>query len=268
MAETQAQEHPPEQTPPRFELEQTDEYSRFLLYSKSEILFVLRSLIQKEAMITVYFDQGKSFLLTSLLAITEDGNELIFDASSNEEMNRKAIVADKLLFTTAIDRVKVQFSLNKLSPATHDGYAALRGPLPETLLRLQRREYFRLSTPIATPVKCAIPMRRADGSSLVMEAPLLDISGGGVGLMVTPDQTSFYARDAIFKDCKIALTDEGMLVATLSVRNTFHVTTKSGAHYTLVGCEFVELPGPRLSMIQRYITRVERERKARLSGMA
>lgn len=266
MAETQ--EQPPEQTLPRFELEQTNEYSRFLLHSKPEILFVLRALVQKEAMITVYFDQGKSFILTSLIAISEDGNELIFDAGSNEEMNRKAIVADKLLFTTSIDRVKIQFSLNKLSPVTNDGYAALRGPLPETLLRLQRREYFRLSAPISTPVKCTIPMRRADGSSLIMEAPLLDISGGGVGLMAPPEQASFYAKDTLFKDCKIALTNEGMLVTSLFVRNTFHVTTKNGAHYTRVGCEFVELPGLRLSMIQRYITRVERERKARLSGMA
>ena len=58
-----------------------------------------------------------------------------------------------------------------------------------------------------------------------------------------------------------------MLVCNLIVRNAFDVTTKTGNHHLRVGCEYVNLPGTRLTMIQRYITRVERERKARMSGM-
>ena len=33
------------------------------------------------------------------------------------------------------------------------------------------------------------------------------------------------------------------------------------------GCQFVDLPGQMLTLIQRYIIRVERERKARETGM-
>jgi len=266
MAETEFPAQP-EQAPQRFELEQADDYSKFLLYSKSEIVFVLRTLIQKGAMITVYFDQGKSFLLTSLLALSPDNSELLFDVGSDDEMNRKALLADKLIFVTMLDKVKIQFSLPKLSSAQTGGRPAFRGALPETLLRLQRREYFRLSTPVANPVKCIIPIKRPDGSALLVDVPLLDISGGGVGLMTTIEQAAFFGTDAIFTDCKMALPDEGLLVATMGVRNTFTVTTKTGSHYVRVGCEFIDLPGPRLTMIQRYITRVERERKARLSGL-
>jgi len=267
MAETEVQAQP-EQTPHRFELEQSDAYSKFLLHSKTEILFVLRSLIQKGAMVSVHFDHGKSFLLTSLIALGPDNSEFILDVGSDNEMNGKALTADKLIFTTAIDKVKVQFSLNKLSATSYDGRPAFRGTLPETLLRLQRREYFRLSTPIASPIKCTIPMTRADGSVIVAEAPLLDISGGGVGLMVHPEQAGLYETDIIFSDCRISLPDEGVLVTTLRVRNAFEVTAKNGSHYVRVGCEFVELQGSRLALIQRYITRIERERKARMSGMA
>lgn len=266
MAETEVQA-PPEPHPPRFELEQSDEYSKYLLYSKSEIVFVIRTLIQKGALLTVYFDHGQSFLLTSLLALTSDNNEIIFDLGSNAEMNKKALQADKLIFITMIDKVKVQFSLGQLLPTQHEGRPAFRGVLPETLLRLQRREYFRLSTPIATPLKCTMPMKRVDGSSLSLEMPLLDISGGGVGLMASQDQAPLFVPDNIFTDCKISLPDEGLLVCTLRIRNTFDVSTKSGSRYLRVGGEFVDLPGPRLTMIQRYITRIERERKARISGM-
>ena len=63
------------------------------------------------------------------------------------------------------------------------------------------------------------------------------------------------------------LPNEGLLVATLSVRTLFSVTTRNGSRLVRLGCEFVDLPALRLTMLQRYITRVERERKAQLNGM-
>lgn len=253
---------------PSFELEQTDAYSKFLLYSKSEILFVLRTLIQKGALITVYFDQGNSFLLTTLLAIDPDKGDLRFDPGGDEEMNRRVSHAGKLIFTTLIDKVKVQFSLQGLGSGMHEGRPVFVGKLPEVLLRLQRREYFRLATPVSQPLKCMVATRREDGSAILVETPVLDISGGGIGLMLHQEQTPLFPIGSFLADCKITLPEEGMLVASLSVRNAFSVTTKTGHHYTRMGCEFVELPGARLTMIQRYITRIERERKARLSGIA
>lgn len=257
----------PEETPPEFELEKNNDYSQFLLHSKLEILAVLHTLIQKGAMVTAYFDHGKSFMLTSLIALGPDNSYIIFDIGSDSEMNRRAQAADKLVFAAAVDKIKIQFSLNKLSGTTHDGHPAFRGTIPDTLLRLQRREYFRLSTPIATPIKCIIPMTRADGSALIAEAPLLDISGGGVGLVIQPEQASLYEKGMTFKECKISLADEGLLITTLRVRNAFDVTARNGSHYIRVGCEFIDLPGSRLTLIQRYITRTERERKAQMIGM-
>ncbi len=114
MSENQAaQVH--EEAPTRLELEQGDIYSKYLLYSKSEILFVLRAVLQKGSMITVYFDRGQSFLLTSLIAIDTDRSALIFDLGSDNEMNERALKADRLLFTTSLDKVKIQFSLKRLS---------------------------------------------------------------------------------------------------------------------------------------------------------
>ncbi|MDQ5914914.1 MAG: flagellar brake protein [Pseudomonadota bacterium] len=267
MSENQAaQVH--EEAPTRLELEQGDIYSKYLLYSKSEILFVLRAVLQKGSMITVYFDRGQSFLLTSLIAIDTDRSALIFDLGSDNEMNERALKADRLLFTTSLDKVKIQFSLKNLDQAQHGGRPAFRGAFPDTVLRLQRREYYRLSTPIATPVRCRFNLKRPDGAVVATDVPLLDISGGGVGLMVDPDCKDDFQIDTVFTDCRIDLPEEGLLVCTMIVRNAFDVTTKSGNRHLRVGCEYQDLPGTRLTMIQRYITRVERERKARMSGMS
>ena len=85
--------------------------------------------------------------------------------------------------------------------------------------------------------------------------------------MATPALAEMLPRGMLLKECRITLPEEGVLTANLCVRNKFDVTTRSGARHVRVGCEFVALPGARMSMVQRYITRIERERKARLSGL-
>ena len=253
--------------PPSFELEQSEGYSQYLLHAKAEILAVLRTLIQKSTLITVHFDHGKSFFLTSMLLLTPDTNEFIIDAGSDEEMNIKATEASKLICTAVVDKVKIQFCVDKLDPAESQGQPALRGYVPKTLLRLQRREFFRLSTPIANPVRLCTTIKQAKHASTPVDISLLDISGGGVGLMVTTDLASLLKPGDTLDNCKIMLPGEGLLVATLGVRNMFDVSTRSGTRYVRVGCEFIDLPAPRLTVVQRYITRIERERKARLSGL-
>ena len=267
MAETEVQaSSEPAPAVAVFELEQTDAYSKFLLYSKSEILAILRTLIQKGSMITAYFDHGRSFLLTSIIALSADDQSFILDMGSNDEMNRKALLANHHIFTTMVDKVKIQFSLDGLTLTQYEGRPAFLARLPETLLRLQRREFFRLSTPVANPVKLSTILRLADASTLAIELPLVDISGGGIGLQVSPDQAQYFQRGDTLDECRMILHDEGVLVATLCVRNLIDITSRSGAHYFRVGCEFVNLSAARASLVQRYITRVERDRRARLNG--
>lgn len=251
----------------KLEFEQADLYGKYLLRSRTEILFVLRAVQQKGSLITVYFNEGRSFLLTSLIDIDADRGTLSFDMGSDEEMNNRALRADFFVFTTSLDKVKVQFGVRRLERITHKGTPAFRSALPETLLRLQRREYYRLSTPIATPVRCRLLIPRPDAPPLPQELPLLDISGGGIGLMVDPDHRDDFLPDTTFRDCRIDLPEEGVLVCNLIVRNAFEATTKTGHPHLRVGCEFDNLPGTRLSMVQRYITRIERERKARMAGL-
>lgn len=267
MDETEARLPTGQDTHP-FEIEQPENYAQYLLHTRAEIVSVLRSLIQKRSLVSAYFKQGQIFLLTSILDVLPASNELVFDCGRDETINRQALLAGKLVFTTTVDKVKVQFILKELAETLRSGRPAFRAALPDKVLRLQRREYFRLATPVAKPVKFVTLLARPDGTSLVAETSLLDISAGGIGLMATPGLSELLPRGSLLRDCKMTLPDEGLLVANVCVRNKFDVTTRGGSRYIRVGCEFVALPGARMSMVQRYITRVERERKARLSGMA
>jgi c-di-GMP-binding flagellar brake protein YcgR len=250
----------------RFELMQADDYGKYLLHSKKEILFILRAMREKGSLVTVYFNQGNDFLLTTLLAITEDGSAMLLDPGSNAEMNRKALQSDKLVFIATHEKVKIQFTVKHLAKTEFEGREVFRAAIPDELLRLQRREYYRLTAPIAHPLRCTIPVKLADGTKTTFETTVIDISGGGLGVMAPPEGVEF-ETDHLFENCRIELPEVGTVLATLRVRNVFEFTQRSGAKQKRSGCQFVDLPGHMMTLIQRYIIRVERERKARETGM-
>lgn len=250
-----------------FELEQSDMYSKYLLHSRTEILFVLRSMIKKNCLTSVYFDQGRSFLLTAILDVDERNRRFILDRGGDEDVNQKALLAPRLLCTANLEKVKIQFLLDGLQSVRHNGRMAFSAKIPETLLRLQRREYFRLETPQVNPILCQLKTKNENGVPLTHELPLLDISGGGVCLMVPTSAEGLFPVGVTFTDARIELPEEGVIQTDLEVRNNFLITMRNGNQHLRVGCRFIDLPGNRLTMIQRYITRIERERKARLSGL-
>lgn len=136
------------------------------------------------------------------------------------------------------------------------------------MLRLQRREYFRLSTPIANPVKVNTIAWRSDGSALKLELPYRTSVVVGYWPDASHDQAELLERGSTLAECKISLPEEGLLTTSLCVRNKFEVTSRSRSYYVRVSCEYVGLYPSKSTMVQRYITGVERERKARLSGIA
>jgi len=240
------------------------DYTKYLLHTKNEVLFVLRALMAAVDRITVYFHEGRDCFLTSVIAVDDDGVTL--DHGSNTEMNQRALAAEKLFCVASHDKVRVQFLVRGLKQIETGDCPAFRAALPDAVLRLQRREYYRLTTPIARPLKCDIPVPTPDGVRKI-EVKIIDISGGGLAIMVPPAGIEFKA-DMEFPNCRIELPEVGVIIATLEVRNLFDVTLRSGAQVNRAGCQFVNLPGPMLTLVQRYIIKVERERKARETGLS
>jgi c-di-GMP-binding flagellar brake protein YcgR len=246
-------------------LEPSD-YTQYLLHNRNEILYILRSLQAAADNVTVHFNEGHDFLLSAVIAIDEGG--ITLDYGGNAELNRRALAAEKHFCVANHNRIRIQFLLRSMREISFNGAPAFYAPLPDAVLRLQRREYFRLTTPVAHPIKCRIPVsHHVEHSRSAMEANVIDISGGGLAIMVPPAGASFAAGDT-FANCRVELPDVGIVVASLEVRNVFEVTLRSGAQVTRAGCQFANLPGPMLTLVQRYIIKAERERKARESGMA
>jgi c-di-GMP-binding flagellar brake protein YcgR len=238
----------------------------YTLRNPSDVLGVLRALQSRAALMTAYFNQGADFMMTALLKVIPETNTLILDVGSDTEVNRRALASERLIVVSNLDKVKIQFVLRGIRSLQYENRPAFSADIPATLIRLQRREFYRFVMPVLHPLLCNVPLKTYDGTEKFAEASIVDISGGGVGLIAKPEALPL-ASDLLLPDCRIDLPGIGHILATLRVRSVFDITLRSGAQHKRAGCQFVDLPGPMQMLLQRFIIKAERERKARESGL-
>lgn len=239
----------------------SEEYANYLVHSRQEITQILRSIQRQNEVVTGYFNQGQSFFLSAVLDADPESGQLILDSGPDAEINRRALASNKIIFVTNQNRIKIQFSTSSLDQIEFEGRPAFRAQLPVALLKLQRREYYRLVAPIRAPLHCIIP--NLNGAR--MEVEVADISVGGVAITGFPPTVALEAG-LVLAECRIALPEEGTVVTAMEVRNLQESSRRSGQLVLRVGCVYVGVPAPHQAMIQRYIIRIDRERRALVRG--
>ncbi len=243
--------------PTQFSKEEREE--NFRIYSEIDIQFILRGIMQSNSLITLYLGHGSSFILTSILSIDADKKEMIIDYGTNEKISQQALHSKELSFVTTQNKIKIEFTCTRIKSIEFEGKKAFSVNIPQSLLRIQRRDNFRISTPITKPIKCIIPIVIED-KSMKAEITLLDISCGGIGAI---DQSTIinFEPGTIYNNCQIALPEIGIVNTTIKVKNTYAMKLHSGDTYQRIGCEFIGLPAKTEAMIQRYIVKQEQIRK-------
>ena len=234
-----------------------DDASSYTVSWKKEIVYILRAVMEKTELVSAYFNRGESFILTSIIAVDQDEGLVYLDFGANKEFNRKILDSEKIIFVTAHDKVKVQFAANRIEKTRLEGRDVFRIELPKSLIKLQRREYYRVAAPIAKPLKCVVLI---EGERKI-EMAVADIGIGGVGVVIPPAD-AVVEPGMVFNGCNLILPEVGNIVATMEIRNVFEVTLRNGLKTRRAGCQFVNLSANMQSIIQRYIIKVERERRA------
>jgi len=255
---------PPENTPQDLRIsphEVDGNYRKFEVASSEDVLAILRGLLRNGTPITAYLDDSQEFLLTALLGVDEENDKLALALDSNKNLNRRAQLCSKLVCLSAQGKIKIQFILEGISLARFGEGNAFQGKIPATLLRLQRRDYYRLTVPKASPLICTIPLPQADGSTLDHEANIVNISGRGLTLVMPPEGIDFTPNQELPK-CSIELPSGDKVVATLQIRSIYHVDMRGGRTSKRAGCQFLKLSGPMQHLLLRYINKVESERLA------
>jgi len=233
-------------------------YSKFEVQAAEEVIFILRGLMKNGARITAYLDESDDFILTSLLKIDEENNALMLSLDSSKYLNRKTQLAGKLVCITNQGKIKIQFMAGGISLVKLDDINAFRVGIPESLIRLQRRDYFRLTIPKGKPLVCMIPVKQESGKIVEFGANIVNISGRGLTAIV-PEGLEFTVNQE-FANCRIDLPDGNTVVTILQVRSVYDVTLSGGRIIQRAGCQFVKMPNPVQHLILKYILKVESER--------
>ena len=230
-----------------------NEDGRFAIISKNEIKNILRTVYLRNTRAALYYSEGHSFYLTTLLAVTEDG--IWIDPPSKPQYIRNILNSDRIVFVSSHNQAKVQFDTDLVLQDTYNGRNALFLSLPPKLLRLQRRDYFRLDAGPKNPLTCVInPIPNQSHSK--HEAAIMDISIGGISLV--SEETDFdLTPGTTFPRCEITLPSIGNLTATVQVMSAFDVTAKTGKKVRRAGCEFVNPDSRITGLLQRYVTHMQ-----------
>ncbi len=242
-----------------------DEDEPFLIWSVSEIRFLLGAMQQEGSLLNVRIGQSDATILTTVLNVPKASTYVILDYGPDEEANRRALSSEQLFVETWLDKVNIQFHLGRLEKISYLGRPAFRAEFPEKIKRLQRREYYRLATPVSRPVACKIPLV-GKGMPGDLAVRVIDISLGGVCVSDRSHDVPLDVGD-VFVDCRITLPEIDIVVLALEVRYLKELALKTGGKGRRSGCRFVNPPESTLALIQRYILETDSERRARLNGL-
>ncbi|MDD5249161.1 MAG: flagellar brake protein [Rhodocyclaceae bacterium] len=236
-----------------------DNAAAFDITFRREIAFYLRQLINDGELVSVIFDEGRETFLTVLLEIDEETDTLVFDWGGSEEINARLLDSPRTFFIANPQGVRNQFIASRIWKTNYQGRPAFATAIPQRFVRMQRRDFFRLSLPLTQRRPCSFKLGEA---ATPWEMAVVDIGIGGVGLEA-PEETLPFTPGQVIPRATIDLGKYGKLEMDLAV--CFVGTVTRGYKNTgRLGCRFVKLTHPQENDLQRFVTQVQREERAKL----
>jgi c-di-GMP-binding flagellar brake protein YcgR len=237
-----------------------DMTERCTLASPLEIIALMREVRDRRATVTLRAEDGGASLVSVILEVDARQGLVLFDASGSAARDARLAGAHCVQADAAIDNIRIHFASGPVSPLVHQGHAALATPLPLTALRMQRREEFRIETPVAEPLYCRV-RETAGGQGSERLYRVHDLSTTGLALAPAAGEPAPEPGTRL-EPCRLDLPGAGVLHAGLEVVDVREQKTRTGSR-RIVGCRFVGLPGPQETVLQRYIIGLQRERRNR-----
>lgn len=239
---------------PAAELSETEIGERFQITGQRPVAFMLTGFVREQTQFLLRY-RGDAFL-TTLLAVLPEKNLLIFDCSGSTEANRGFLQSEHSVLSGRPDGIHVQFAIGPATETIYAGSKAFATALPGYLVRLQRRESFRVDIPRARPLE--VWGRLFDGA--LLKLPAHDISVAGICL-VAPELPVGLVVGGRLERCHCQLPDDKHeLFFAATVQHLTPQEGRSGQHSWRIGLQFRETTPADERRIQRYIDRIERER--------
>lgn len=236
-----------------------DNVDAFKITFRREIVFYLRQLINDGELVNVTFDGGRESLTTVLLDVDEEADTVVFDWGASEDVNKRLLASPRSYFVASPQGVRNQFVSTRIWQVSYSKRPAFATAIPTSYIRMQRRDFFRLSLPLTQRRPCYF---RAGEAATQWQMSVIDVGLGGVGLE-SPQATLPFERGQKIERATIDLGKYGKIDVDLVVRFIGSVA-RGQKEVGRLGCEFVKLRPAQENDLQRFITQVQREERAKL----
>ena len=227
----------------------------FFVYSRIDILANLRVLIDLQVRATIYFDRDNDFIITRILSMNPEFEELIFDMATDHQMNGKLVASTELTVVAFVDHIKVQFSLNRAEVTQWQGSLAFRARTPRSILRLQRRTAFRASTQIANSPYVLLPATLdKNGTVDTIHRRVVDISATGLAF-VAPVGHPVLTVGMKLQQCYLQMATDVAFDIDVEIRHISVYKDGFGRDMWRAGCNLLRMSGEAEMAIQRYVNK-------------
>jgi c-di-GMP-binding flagellar brake protein YcgR len=240
-------------------IEDEDPYS---VTSPLEIKSLLKTVQRRKALVRMHIKGTESAIVTTILEVDADSNSLLVDTANDGEFNLRVQRAQAVLFDAMVDGVKVQFQADSITSSTHDKLPALRVPLPQSLLRIQRRESYRVEVPLSLQTNCRFRLPNGKPGPVLR---VRDISAGGFSV-IDSDQEIEAEVGSFLDGCELNLAEVGPVPVALRLVRSTEETLPNGKKQNILGIKFFDISRPAQFKVQQFITILERKQNARRRG--
>ncbi len=236
--------------------------AKYLVRSQKQVLAYLNLLSTERCLISAAFGQSdKDTFLTAIMDIDEKKQTLIIDCGPKEYLNKRLLDSAIIKCSTEYKGIKVQFEGRKVKKAGSPGQPAFLIPIPSSIYWVQRRQFYRIRSPLSKQSYCAVLFKdEATGQEKSVKLPLHDLSASGVCFLNQSKNLKEQLKPATqFSKCSLVLQDEAPLSIDLEVRHTTPQQSNTPGKIERIGC-YITNSTPRIeSTILRYMQTVERE---------
>ena len=184
-----------------------------------------------------------------LLEIDSRRSRIVFVPLSAGPMHTWLNGATEVLFQTDHGGVPIEFTCERPARTAAGNTAAYAVAFPPYVIRLQRRNAYRLPAP---DIMCTLRDDASGGPGLAPE--VLDLSAGGFDIAMPLTAPALSRR--VRYSCTIVLPGFGTIWVHVRV-----VSESDAAGVRRYGCQFVDLPAASELLLQRYILEEQRARR-------
>lgn len=232
---------------------------KYLLRAKKQIVQTLRLLAKNKCIITASFNAGKSSFVTVVIDVLPDRNAVILDYGRDEAVNKKLLDIQQVTFIASYHGIDSRFSSDQILRKEFDGGTVFVVPIPDRLYWFEKREYYRVRTPLNVQASCKIPFETVDGDE-TQSLNVTNISITGMGLIEREDSLLSKSLGKRITGCQLLLPEhQGEVI--LEIRHRTPIATENESEDHTVGCAIISPDHHLQSKIMQFMRAIELQRK-------